>query len=302
MQKFRDLRSDTSPLLNRAATAAKGVLIKLQEWRKTVSDNLMDLLTFLRLEAEIELQEKEIQQWEDELSVKMPVLAKHKDDMEDLKAELADIQELAKAADRWKDVSLRIGQKAITIQGKRSDLSILAHPVAAGRDRRTVDREHSQIMEEMERLSNKKTELNAEATKLNQQISLSAHLVSTLRNVDADTLLFPQLFSVIPQALNAESRAKEKATKFAEAERALNRKNEVLDLQKTLLDKEKLVRSVALPIVVNVVSYFAIYHSLGRSRDPLTPNAYPRTRVGKAAAPSYWVVRGAETPTQCARV
>jgi hypothetical protein len=56
------------------------------------------------------------------------------------------------------------------------------------------------------------------------------------------------------QAASAESRAKEKAIKFADAERSMNRKNEVLELQKSLADREKQVSAVLGPYARSITA------------------------------------------------
>ena len=177
-QQGKLLVANDSPLLARSVQATETSKAAFQAWRKTVDEHSTDLQNFSLLETEIQARESDNQGLDDEVNSLKGVVAQLKDEVEDLKAEVADLEELAKASDRWKDSSLRIGQKGMTIQGKRKDLSILNHSAASVRDRRTVDREYTEITEELDRLSNKKTALNGEATKLNQHISQTAQQVS----------------------------------------------------------------------------------------------------------------------------
>ena len=180
----RLLAANDSPLLASSVQATETSKAAFQAWRKTVDEHSTDLHTFSLLETKIQTCESENQGLDDEVNSLKSVVAQLKDEVEDLKAEVVDLEELAKASDRWKDSSLRIGQKAMTIQGKRKDLSILSHSSSAFvRDRRTVDREYADITEELDRLSNKKTALNGEATKLNQLISQTAQQVSAMSDV-----------------------------------------------------------------------------------------------------------------------
>ncbi|GKY96139.1 hypothetical protein MPSEU_000573900 [Mayamaea pseudoterrestris] len=212
------LWSDNSPLLSDLAEERVAAKSEYQSWRLTIDKHSSAIQNYVDLQSELKARESDNQSLDGEVNLLSHILAQLKDEMEDLRAEAVDLEELAKASDRWKDTSLRIGQKAMTIHSKRKDLAILNRSSANVRDRRTVDREYTAVTEEIDRLSSKKTGLNHEATKLNQLISQTAQ-----------------------QAASAESRAKEKATKFADSERAMNRKNEILELQKNLAEREKQV-------------------------------------------------------------
>lgn len=174
----RFLISASSPLLSDEVQSSLTMKQTFQNWRKIIEEHDIDFQKYALLQAEIKAREDDNTCLESEVGSVKDLLSQLKDEVEELKNEVLDLEELARASDRWKDSTLRIGQKSMAIQGKRKDLSILSHPSISTRDRKTVDREYTEITDSIDQLSNKKTELNAEATRLNQIISQTAQQVS----------------------------------------------------------------------------------------------------------------------------
>jgi len=184
-ERYRLMSSAESPLLvdSEKAVLKRSQRAKFQEWRKVVDEKIVKVLDFFRIKAEIEQCDKEIRDGEDEINSLKQKLNQRREDLEDCKAEATELEELVKASDLWKDASLRISQRALIIQNKRKDLNILTNSATTFRDRRIVDQEYSKLTEELEHLGNRKSELNAETTKLNQYCSQIAQQVSLIEFV-----------------------------------------------------------------------------------------------------------------------
>lgn len=146
--------------------------------RERFAEQSSDLMNYYRLQTEIEKQKSEFDQLSKQVENEKQVLEKLKETMEDCKANVDTLTELIRAGDRWKDASWRIAQKTVTIDEKRNDLKNSSLPSSGARARKIVDREYTEVTDEIDRLSNQKTELNNEASKLNQLLSQLAQQVS----------------------------------------------------------------------------------------------------------------------------
>lgn len=181
---------------------------KYEKWVKVLRNNLVEIREYERLQKECSTAETEVQQLRDDLSTQQTCLSELKTKSANRRNEVDEIRELVEISKRWADDAHRIKDKRIQINHKKDELSMST--AVSGRDLRTVEKELNSKIESKEEKINAINRLNKEMTELNNRVT--------------------QLSS---QASQNESLLREKEAKFAEGEKATERKNELhLRLQK----------------------------------------------------------------------
>lgn len=181
---------------------------KYEKYVKTLRNNAFQFSEYERLQKECSTVETELQQLRDELSTQQASLSDLKSKSTDRHTELDELRDLVESSKRWADDAHRVKDKRMQINQKNDELSLST--AVSGRDLRTVEKELQKKVESKEEKINAINRLNKEMTELNNRVTQLA-----------------------TQASQNEALLREKEAKFAESEKATERKNELhLRLQK----------------------------------------------------------------------
>ena len=220
---MKELMTD-SPLVEVDETAAekhKEMKEKYTKWRKTLSDYSSDFREYERLQKEHASSETELQTSLDEIATLKSNLAKLKDKSTERRNEMNEVRDLVESCKRWAEDAHRIKDKRMQINQKNDELTMTA--TTGGRDLRTVEKELQDRGDSKEEKIQQINKLNKEMTELNNRVANLATQTSQLENV-----------------------LREKEAKFAESEKATERKNELLVRLQKAKEDEAQVRHMDL--------------------------------------------------------
>ena len=201
---------------------------RYSKWRKTLADNASDFREYGRLQKESAAAEAEVQKLMEGVAAQKSTLLGLADKVTEVRNETEEVRELVEVCRRLAEDAHRIKDKRLQINQKNDELTVTS---TSGRDLRTVEKDLQAKSDKKEEKIQQINKLNKEMTELNNRVANLATQTSQLENV-----------------------LREKEARYAESEKATERKNELLVSLQKAKDDEAVVRSVQESLRISLFS------------------------------------------------
>jgi chromosome segregation ATPase len=166
---LKSLETDPQLVDDRAKDTLEVLRSNYSKWRKTVQDNMSDVMDYHRLTNEALELEGGLRTASEELTTLKATLKEGSEKEAHSMRALNKLNDLLNLSKRWLEDATRISDKQTLISQKRVNLQVRS--VGSGRNLRQVEEAMTRSAEEKDLLSNKMNKLNKEMTNLNAMMT-----------------------------------------------------------------------------------------------------------------------------------